>query len=275
MNIKAFIYMLISAFSFALMNVIVKYLTHFSALQMVFFRCIVALTICISILKVRNISLWGNDKMILISRGLVGTLSLSAFFISLKLMPVGTAVSLRYLAPFFGIALAVKFLNEKIRALQWVYIFIAFIGAILIKGFDSRITTFALIAVLTSAFSSGVVYMILRKIGRTENPVVVVFYFMWIASLISLIISLFNWTPLSNSDIVPILSIGVLGYMGQYFMTLAFQIEDANKVAPLKYVEAVVAILLAWVWLGETYDPITLLGIGLVVTGVLLNSITR
>ena len=267
--------MIISASSFALMNLLVKQMEVFSSFQLVFFRAFFALIICYTLLIYLRIPIWGNQKYLLVSRGIVGTFSLIFFFMALKIMPIGTAVSLRYVAPFFGIILAIKFLNEKMMPIQWLFIFIAFCGAALIKGFDARISTYGLAIVMSSAFFSGVVYLLLRKLGKDDHPVVIVFYFMLIAAVIGLVGSIDHWVQPIGYQWIMALAIGILGFFGQYFMTKAFQIEETNKVAPLKYIEAVMAMLLAWIWLGEGYNAYTLLGIVLVILGVLLNTLIK
>ena len=63
----------------------------------------------------------GNQKKLLVLRGLVGVLSMGLFFASVAYLSIGTAVSLRYTSPIFAAILAVVFLKEKIYKTQWVY----------------------------------------------------------------------------------------------------------------------------------------------------------
>ena len=114
MNKKAIIYMLLSTGAFAFMNIFVKHLNDFPALQLVFFRSVGALIFGTTYLLWKRIPLLGNQKKLLLSRGLTGTLSMALFFYALKFMPLGSAVTLRYLSPIFGIILAIYFLKERV-----------------------------------------------------------------------------------------------------------------------------------------------------------------
>ena len=268
--------MIFSASCFALMTIIVKFLDDIGTFPLVFARSIGTTAICIAILKFQRVPLLGNYPAWLTIRGIVGCISLIFFFYAIKLMPLASAVSLRYLSPFFAMVLAMYLLHENILKRQWIYMLIAFAGAVLIKGFDFRISLFAFVVILISAFFSGMVYFVIRRIGTSEHPIVIILYFAGISSIVSLIGSLFqNNYPIGVQDILPLISIGVLGFGGQFFMTKAFQIEEANKVAPLKYIEAVFAFILAWVWFGEQQSLLSLCGMAMIILGVILNSMKR
>ena len=85
MDIKQAIkFMIISALAFTLMNLIVKYLSNVSAFQIVFFRSASSLFFTIGFLLKHKIPLLGNNKKLLILRGLTGVISMTFFFMSIK-----------------------------------------------------------------------------------------------------------------------------------------------------------------------------------------------
>ena len=65
-------FMILSTLSFALMNALVKYLISYHTFQLVFFRSLGSLILTFSMLKSKNIPLLGNQKTLLLIRGLVG-----------------------------------------------------------------------------------------------------------------------------------------------------------------------------------------------------------
>ena len=56
------------------------------------------------------------------------------FFASIKFLPVGSAVSIRYVSPIFASFFAVFLLNERIKFYQWICFFIAFFGVSSLMG---------------------------------------------------------------------------------------------------------------------------------------------
>ncbi|MGB5242451.1 MAG: DMT family transporter [Lutimonas sp.] len=269
---QALKFMIISTFAFACMNVTVKYLDGFSAAQIVFLRSLGSLFFTFGLLIKKRIPPLGNNKKLLILRGLVGVTSMTFFFMSIKYLPVGTAVSLRYLAPIFAAIFAVFLLKERIEPLRWLFFILAFSGVLVLKGLDEQVDTYGLILVLIASVFSGMVYIILGKIGNSEHPVVVVNYFMVTATIVGGMLTIGKWIQPVGLEWVFILSLGVFGYFGQLYMTKAFQTASAVQIAPLKYIEVVFTLLLGVALFNEVYTFWSLLGMTMIISALILNT---
>jgi len=162
-------------------------------------------------------------------------------------------------------------LKEKVHHIQWLFFALAFSGVLILKGFDDSIPVLGLVFILVASFFTGLVYIIIRKIGHTEHPVVIVNYFMCVATLVGGIFSIFHWKTPTLVDTLLLLSLGVFGYFGQLFMTKAFQLGETNIIAPLKYVEVIFAIIVGVGFLGESYSIWSFVGILMIIIGMLLN----
>jgi drug/metabolite transporter (DMT)-like permease len=263
--------MLLSTLSFAFMNAIVKYSIGYPTMQIVFFRAFGTLVITFSYLKFAGISQWGNQKKLLIYRGIVGVAAMALFFWGVHYISVGSAVTLRYVSPIFAGVLAVLFLKETIKPLQWVFFLVAFFGVYLIKSFDASNSNFGIFLVLLAAFFSAVVYILITKIGKGDHPVVVVHYFVLIGTLVGGVGSFFVWKPPVFSDFLLLSSLGFFGFFGQLFMTKAFQNAQAHMVAPFKYVEVLFTLFFGVFILFETYSIYHLIGTFLVIFSLVLN----
>lgn len=263
--------MIISSLAFACMNATVKYLTHISAYQIVFFRSIGSLFFTFGFLLKNKIPLLGNNRKLLTMRGLVGVTSMTLFFMSTKYLPIGTAVSLRYLGPIFAAVFAVFLLKEIIKPLQWLFFAMAFAGVLILKGFDTELNWFGLALVCTSAIFIGLVYIIISKIGKGDHPVVIVNYFLVISTIVGGVLSINNWVLPVGKEWFLLLSLGVFGYYGSVYMTKALQISATNQIAPFKYLEVIFTVLLGVLIFSEIYTFWSLLGIALIITGLVLN----
>ena len=155
--------------------------------------------------------------------------------------------------------------------MQWLCFAIAFSGVLVLKGFDVNLDGIGLFHAILSAFFTGLVFIIIRKIGNSDHPIVIVNYFMVIATFFGGILAISEWmTPIGMEWLV-LFSLGVFGYFGQYYMTKAFQIAEVNQVAPLKYIEVIFTMIIGVIWLNETYTLISLLAIFLILLGLVLN----
>ncbi|GAA4232343.1 DMT family transporter [Postechiella marina] len=253
------------------MNAIVKHLVHINAFQIVFFRSISSLVFTFGFLLKYKIPLKGNNQKLLITRGLVGLTSMTLFFMATKYLAIGTAVSLRYMAPIFAGIFAVFLLKEVIKPLQWIFFAMAFSGVIIIKGFDSQMDATGLLLAIGSAIFSGFVYVIISKIGKSEHPVVVVNYFMIISTIVGGVLAIPYWINPVGLEWGLLLALGVFGFFGQVFMTKAFQVATTNQTAPLKYLEVIFTVLFGVFVFSEIYTLWSLLGIALIITGLILN----
>ncbi|WP_223269193.1 MULTISPECIES: DMT family transporter [unclassified Polaribacter] len=270
-NSTAIFYMILSVIAFSFMNVVVKYLSGFSAYQIVFFRSIGTLLFTVPLIIRHKIPFFGNNQKWLIIRGVAGVVSLTCFFQSLNYLAIGTATSLRYTSPIFAAIFAFIFLKEKIKLVQWLLFLLAFVGVLMIKGLGVDVNSTGLILVLVSAISLGLIFVVIRKIGNSENPLIIINYFMMMAFLFGGVLSINNWKTPNLVEWLLLLSLGFFGYVGQLYMTKAFQSSETTLVAPLKYLEVIFMIIIGALWFNEIYNLWTLFGIFLILIGLVYN----
>ena len=267
---KGITFILLATLSFAIMNVMAKDLSELPAMQIVFFRTFGSFIFIFPYMLYHKISLKGNNVGFLFLRGLVGVISLSTFFLAIQRIPLGSAISIRYLGPIFGAILAYYFLKEKINIWQWFNFAIAFSGVLVLKGFDLRIDYVSLGLILISALFVGMVFVLIRYLGSKEHYLTIIFYFMSISILVSLLFYNSFRMPL-ESEWGSVIGIGIFGLIGQIFMTRAFQLEETSVLAPFKYMELVYALILGFFIFGETYSWLPFSGILLIISGMIMN----
>lgn len=263
--------MVLSTIAFTGMNGLLKFLTAYSGPQLVFFRSIGSLFFTFGFLLSRGIPILGTNRKLLITRGVFGSTSMLLFFMAVHYMPIGSAVALRYVAPIFAAVFAILILKENVRPIQWLFFVLSFLGVLVLKGFDDSIPLIGLGLVLLASVFSGLVFVVIRKIGLSEHPVVIVNYFMCIATVVGGVLSIFYWKTPTSFDLMLLLSLGIFGYVGQVFMTKAFQMAETSIIAPIKYIEVVFAIIVGVGFLGETYSIWSFVGIAMIISGMLLN----
>lgn len=264
-------YMIFSVIAFAIMNTVVKYLSGYSVYQIVFFRSIGTLLFTIPLIIKLKIPILGKHKNLLFLRGVIGVISLTCFFESLNYLAVGTAASLRFTSPIFAAIFALLFLKEKIKPIQWLLFLVAFVGVLIIKGFGVDVHTIGILLAITSAIFLGLIFVVIRKLGNREHPLVIINYFMVMAFVFGGIMSIKNWKQPNMSEWFLLLSLGIFGYIGQLYMTKAFQSDETSVIAPLKYLEVIFTIIIGVFWFGDIYNIWTLLGIFLIFVGLIYN----
>ncbi|WGK66290.1 DMT family transporter [Croceiramulus getboli] len=267
---RGILYMLIAAFAFAWMNLLAKYLEDFHPLQVVFFRAIGTFVFIFPWMLYKKIPILGKHRFWLSLRGLLSFISLALFFLVIQRIPLGSAVALRYTAPIFSVILAFFLLRERVHFWQWIALIISLVGAAVMKGVDIRIDALSFALILLSSLMVGAVFVIVRYLGSREHYLTIINYFM-VFSIVGSLFFVAHWRWPQGLEWFWVCSIGVLGLIGQVFLTRAFQLADTNTVAPIKYMELVYALFFGFLFFDETYSLWPILGMLLVVFGLLLN----
>ncbi len=270
-SLRGVIYMLLATFVFALMTVFVKLLPNIPVLEIIFFRAVFSIVACLySLLKAR-VPVFGNNKPILIIRGLAGVSALSMNYYLIQVVPLAAASTLTYLSPIFTTILGVFFVKEKVSPLQFLFFALSFSGILVIQGFDNRISLFHLMVGLTTSMVMGLAYNCVRKLSSTEHPLVIMFYFPLLCLPVTGLWMVFNWTMPFGREWIYLAMVGLTSQVAQYYLTCAYQIAEIGTVSIVNYTSIIYTITLGFIIFGERFNSMTYLGMALVCAGVIIN----
>jgi len=268
-------FMLLASFVFVLMKVFVKYIPHIPAIEIILFRAIISLGISFYFLKKQRVNIWGNNKPILIARGISGAIALMLYFSLLQEIPLATASTLQYLAPIFTAVIGIFLVGEKVRKVQWFFFGLSFIGILVIQGFDARISNTHLLVGISASVFMGLAYNFIRKLKTNEHPLVIIFYFPLVILPVAAIWTSFVWVQPEGWDWLYLILVGLTTQVAQFFMTKAYQKEELSKISILSYISIIYSLLFGYLLFDETFNLVTYLGMGLVLLGVVLNVIWK
>ena len=169
--------MIMAVVCFGVTHACVKALTGIPFYEVVFFRAIISLVICVYYIRRLKIAFFGNDKKTLFLRGFAGTLALTCYFFTLQDLPLATAVTIQYISPLLTILISHYWLKEVAKPIQWLFFLTAFAGVYVIQGFDSSASQFSVGIGLLAAVGSALAYNCVRKLKDTEHEMVIILYF--------------------------------------------------------------------------------------------------
>ncbi|MCU8243441.1 DMT family transporter [Vibrio vulnificus] len=272
-------YMILSALGFALMSASVKYVSvhGIPLFEVVAARALVSLIISYLDVKRKGISVWGNNKRWLFARGAVGTLALMCVYYAVTALPLAEATILQYVHPVFTALLAVLFLKERVQPATLACIVLCLLGVftMVYPSFDaSGVGELPMLSVgiaLLGAFGSSIAYVIVRKLSRTEDSSVIIFYFPLVALPVSAMLIGDDFVVPDVALILVLILVGIFTQIGQFGLTKAMQTQTAGNASAYSYVQIVFSALLGVVLFNEVPSIWTLLGGSLIVTGALIN----
>ncbi|PFG58067.1 drug/metabolite transporter (DMT)-like permease [Vibrio sp. ES.051] len=272
-------FMVLSAFGFALMSATVKYvsLNGIPVFEIVAARALVSLVISFLDVKRKRISVWGNNKPLLLARGAVGTMALMCVYYSVTTLPLAEATIFQYIHPVFTALLAVFFLKERIQPSTFTCIVLCLIGVYVMVKPEAGAQTeyvlpmFSVMIAILGAFGSSIAYVIVRKLSQTEDSSVIIFYFPLVALPVSIAL-------IGDDFVLPdlyltfmLVLVGVFTQIGQLGLTKAMQTQEAGKASASSYIQIVFSVLIGIVFFGELPAIWTYIGGALIVAGALIN----
>ena len=261
---KAVVYIILSALSFAFMNMFVRMAGDIPAFQKSFFRNIVALVFAtVVLIKNRQSFKWkkGNLKYLFL-RSLTGTIGIICNFYALGKIPLADASILNKMSPFFVIIFSILILKEKLTFLQGIAVFTAFIGTLfVIKPSFQNIDLFPSMIALLGGMGAGFAYTMVRILGnRGENGSLIVFFFSAFSCLVTLPSLIFDFHPMEWWQVLMLLGAGLGATGGQFGITAAYCHAPAREISIYDYSQIIFVTLLGFLFLGEVPDIYSFIG---------------
>ena len=271
--------MLISALGFALMAACVKEVSGLGipVLEIVAARAIVSGIISYADIKRKKLSLWGHNKKLLIARGIVGSFALMFVYYAVTTLPLAEATVLQYLHPVFTAVLAVFFLKETIQRSTITCIVISLLGLFIIIQPNLQLDSgvhYPWISIgsgIMGALGSAVAYVIIKKLTKTDDSSVIIFYFPMVALPISIIMLGSDFVVPSLAATGLLILVGIFTQVGQVGLTKALNSADANKATAYAYVQLLFSVFIGWAYFSEVPMATTIMGGGLIMVGALIN----
>ena len=149
----------------------------------------------------------------------------------------------------------------------------ALAGVYYLKQVSFEADLSAYIMGITAALFAGVAYTCINILKTSEHPLVIMFYFPLIVLAVITPYTLSHWTTPNLNEFILILILGSCIQAAQYFLTLAYQRGQPDKIGPVYYIE----ILLSGIWgtfiFHEKLILSQYLGILLILTAITINGI--
>ena len=260
---KGILCILISAFSFALMNLFVQLAGDINPIQKSFFRNLIAFIFAAAILlKGHDFSYQKRNLKYLFLRSALGTVGILCNYYALGHMLLSDASMLGKLSPFVVLICSYIFLKEKINGFQVFSIVIAFIGSLFIirPGF-SLTEMFPALMGLAGAIAAGGAYTTVRYLGlRGERGPFIVFFFSAFSCVAVLPYILLNFEPMTFYQLGMLMLAGLAASGGQFGVTYAYKFAPAKEISVYDYTMVIFAAILGFFAFGQIPDGLSLIG---------------
>lgn len=267
---KGILLIVLSAFCFALMSMFVRLAGNVPSVQKSFFRNIVAAVFAaVILLRAHTRPRLTRDAWVyLLLRAFFGTLGILCNFYAVDRLVLADASILNKMSPFFAILCSYFVLKEKITPARMAIVLGAFIGSLFVikPSFQNTSLLPALVGLL-GGLGAGVAYTMVRKLGQlgVKGPFIV-FFFSAFSCLVTLPYLIFNYHPMTGTQLLYLLLAGLSATGGQFTITAAYIYAPAREISVYDYSQIIFSSMLGFFVFGQTPDVWSIVGYVLIVS---------
>ncbi len=273
-RIEGCLYMLAAMFCFALMNTLIRLISHdLPTAQIVFLRNIISVLILLPWVIYEGKALLRTERMVgHFWRAALGVVSMSMWFRVIALMNLSQATALSFTTPIFVTLAAIVVLKEKTDARRLFAIAIGFVGMLIIAGRGAGAFNAASLLALASFAITAVTSILVKTLTRTERSGTIVFYMALFMTPLSALPAWMNWQPLGHLHLLLAIAIAFFSTVAHFLLTRAYSCAEMTIIIPIDFTRLLFTAGFAYMFFGETVDMRTLGGAALIVTGAALSA---
>ncbi len=272
---KGTLFIILSAFFFAMMSLFVKLSGNLPSVEKSFFRNLIAMIIAAGILikNKQGFSYQKKDLPLLILRASFGTIGILANFYAVDYLLLADASILQKMNPFFVIIFSYFILKEKITIKQILLIIGAFVGAMFVvkPSFQNAELLASIIAIIGAA-SAGLAYTLVRLLTeRGVEKSKIVFFFSAFSCFVLLPFLICDYVPMNMNQFIYLILAGLMAAGGQFAITNAYSYAPGKDISIFDYSQIIFSAIAGLFVFGQIPDTYSIIGYVIIFVIAIIN----
>ena len=287
-NPKGIVFILISMMVFSVQDGIMKHIYNFVSLYEIYLiRTVVSFVLILLFLIItkKPIVFKTQYPLLTFTRVILFFFGFSSFYVSLTVLPLGTATALFFVTPFLITIFAHFFLKEEIGLRRWSAVVVGFIGVYVTLNPDFSNFNYLSLLPILCALCYSLSMIIIKKTSDKDSVYTQTFTFYIGAIIISIIFYFIigdgqynvsdhpasqfifrEWFVDFNSNILLMTATGVTATIAFLFLFTAYSIASPAVVSPFEYSILFWSPLVGWLYFDEIPSLNTVIGILIIVS---------
>ena len=268
-NIMGIIFMILGMFCLSVNDVVVKGLTiSFPVWEIIFFRAFSGILVSFGLILIFG---WKSLKTKKPIRHFIRAFSAVGcvifYFYGLKFLLLSENIAIVHSAPIFAALLAVPILGERLGIHRVTAIVIGFIGVIIIVKPGTDVFKLVSILPLISALFMASVYLSTRSLMNTDSSIAIIFYYSLALLITSIVFFPSDFAMPNIVQLIPLMSLGVMGSLGHYFMSQAAKNAEVVVISPFEYSSFIFVGIMGYIFYNEVPSISIIIGGILIILG--------
>ena len=287
-NPKGIFFILIAMIVFSVQDGIMKHIYNFVSLYEIYLiRTVVSFVLILLFLIItkKPIVFKSQYPLLTFTRVILFFFGFSSFYVSLTVLPLGTATALFFVTPFLITIFAHFFLKEEIGLRRWCAVVVGFIGVYITLNPDFSNFNYLSLLPILCALCYSLSMIIIKKTSDKDSVYTQTFTFYIGAIIISIIFYFIigdgqynvsdhpasqfifrEWFVDFNSNILLMTATGVTATLAFLFLFTAYSIASPAVVSPFEYSILFWSPLVGWLYFDEIPSLNTVIGILIIVS---------
>ncbi len=287
-NPKGIFFILIAMIVFSVQDGIMKHIYNFVSLYEIYLiRTVVSFVLILLFLIItkKPIVFKSQYPLLTFTRVILFFFGFSSFYVSLTVLPLGTATALFFVTPFLITIFAHFFLKEEIGLRRWSAVVVGFIGVYVTLNPDFSNFNYLSLLPILCALCYSLSMIIIKKTSDKDSVYTQTFTFYIGAIIISIIFYFIigdgqynvsdhpasqfifrEWFVDFNSNILLMTATGVTATLAFLFLFTAYSIASPAVVSPFEYSILFWSPLVGWLYFDEIPSLNTVIGILIIVS---------
>lgn len=199
-------------------------------------------------------------------RAAYGIVGMVLNFGAVLLLPLAEATTFNFTSAIWAVILSAMLLQEKVGPYRWAAVMLGFAGVLVIAQPGGRnIPLFGAAVALGAAFMIALISIQIRDLGKTENPLTIVFYFSaFTTPILALAMpfvaqhhTAYQWSLLAG--------LALFGILGQFLLTAALRLGSVATVIVMDYSALIWATAFGWIIFDQLPPAATWIGAPLII----------
>ncbi len=259
---KGILFLIASAFGFAMMSAFIKLAGDLPSFQKTFFRNIVSVIVAFTMLVKHKGSFFGKreNQKLLLARSTFGTIGILCNYYAIDRLVLSDANMLNKISPFFVIIFSAIFLKEKVKPKELIAVLVAFCGVLFVIKPRFSLEMVPAIAGVAGGLSAAAAYTCVRALNNKEKPDTIVFYFSLFSSIVTFPLMIISYHSMTWMQLAYLILAGVFASIGQFGVTFAYKYAPAKQISIFDYSNIIFSAIISFVLFGVFPDWLSIVG---------------
>ncbi len=205
-------------------------------------------------------------------RAIYGLLGMFLNFGAVTLLPLAEATTFNFTSAIWAVILSAMVLKETVGRYRWAAVALGFAGVVVMtQPGHSHVPLFGAAVALGAAFMIAMISIQIRDLSRTDEPIIIVFYFaLFTLPVLVLFLPFVGQWHHTSYQWSLLLGLGLSGILGQFLLTSALRLGAVSSVIVMDYSGLIWATLFGWLVFASLPPASTWIGAPLIVAAGLI-----